>query len=71
MKSKYIKKFVFDKAQYFVGDGNGNDAVLQIDYYSNTFEIKSKQNIDQDFQFELEKKANDLLKRKHGKNFAK
>lgn len=71
MKSKHIKMFVFDKAQYFVGDGNGNNVILQINYHLNTFEVRSKKVIvDQHFTKEVEKIAKELLHRKHGKNFA-
>lgn len=71
MKRKYIKKFIFDKAQYYVGDGNGNEVLLKINYYNKTYRLHTKTKItDQKFENDLKGIAEELLERKHGKNFA-
>jgi hypothetical protein len=67
---KYIKSFTFDKAQYEVSDGNGGRATLKINYRKNIFEIDEKSSLSSLFINELKAIAHDLLKRKHGVNFA-
>lgn len=71
MKTKTISKFIFNKAQYFVSDGNGCEIVLEIDYFHNKFLIKKLSGeVVQDFDKEIKLIAQDLLKRKYRKNFA-
>ncbi len=70
IKTKYIKKFIFNKAEYFVGDGNGEEIILSIDYFNNKFKVVEKTKSNGDIKNEAEKIAKDLLKRKHKVNFA-
>ena len=69
--SKKIKDFYFVKAQYQVGDGNGNSALLTVDYKDNTFRIESTEKTHNlKFASHVKEVGRDLLKRKHGVNFA-
>jgi hypothetical protein len=70
---KNVKKFIFDKAQYQIEDSLGNRGVLKVDYKSNKYQIKilsHSQNLEDTATAELHSLAADLLKRKHGVNFA-
>lgn len=68
---KFIKKFILGQAQYLVGDGNGEEVLLKIDYEKNKFSIldTGKKN-NKNLQNEARKVAEELLERKHGVNFA-
>jgi len=68
-KFKKVKTFVFDKAQYRVSDSSGNLGLLQIDYANNSFEMIGE-GLEKSATAEIESFAEDLLQRKHGKNFA-
>lgn len=71
MKTKVIKEFKFDRAQYIVGDGSGGRVRLLVNYKKNTFKIiKNGNRVDSGLDDELVGIARDLLKRKHGINFA-
>lgn len=67
-----IKEFVFGTAEYFISDGNGDKVKLKVNYFDNYFEIVGLGELENsEFRKEVAKKAKDLLKRKHGVNFAK
>ena len=66
---KYITNFVFDKAQYEISDRNGNFGLLKIDYKNNKYDFKTVQKSIKLIK-EADRVAKDLLKRKHGVNFA-
>lgn len=71
-KVKYIKEFLFDSAQYFVADENGNRVLLKINYKDNSYLIqRDKQCIALAFSKEVEEVALGLLHKKHGVNRAK
>lgn len=71
-KVKYIKEFLFDSAQYFVADENGNKVLLKINYKDNSYAIqKAKQGGADAFNKEVEEVALGLLHKKHGVNRAK
>ncbi len=70
-KVKYIKEFIFDKAQYHVYDENKNRVLLKIDYKENSYEINGFQKVPEDFVKEVTDVAISLLKKKHGVNRAK
>ena len=70
MKTKYIKTFEFDKAQYIVSDGNAN-LLLKVNYKDNRYQIRYKGKKQSELlNEEISEIAEDLLQRKHGKNFA-
>ena len=69
MKTKFITKFLFNKAQYVTTDSFGREFILEIDYWNNDFVINGEI-IDEEVANELRHIALDLLKRKHNKNFA-
>ena len=60
---KKITKFYLNRASYIVGDDVRTD-LLMIDYKNNEFKYGGK------LPSEVSKIARDLLKRKHGVNFA-
>ena len=69
----YTKSFIFDKAQYVLRDGNGNSILLKVDFKNNKFGYKTKKKNGGGYgvlKKEAEGIAKELLKRKHGKNFA-
>ena len=73
MDFKNIKSFKFDKAQYFVGDGRGNELLLKVNYKDNKFDLEAKKTNGggmKVLQNAVAIVAKDLLKRKHGVNFA-
>ncbi len=68
---KQITAFVFGKASYHIEGKNGERIVLTVDYQNNDFAIEANQTQrDQEFELEVKTIAADLLKRKHGVNFA-
>lgn len=70
MKVQNIKAFVFNQAEYRISDGK-SDVMLKIDYANNAFTIEELgDNADQKLKSEIVSIAEDLLKRKHGVNFA-
>lgn len=71
MKTRFIKEFRFNQAEYYLSDTNGNKITLKIDYHNNKYQILSqKTNVDSLVEHEIKSLAKDLLKRKHRKNFA-
>lgn len=71
-KIRYISKFTFDYAQYFISDQNNNEVLLSIDYKNNKFHIsKMRKNIRGGFRQEIKLVALNLLMKKHGINRVK
>ncbi len=71
MKTRFIEKFYFNKAEYFVEDEQGNRAKLVMDYWGNSYKIEAVSGlVNEETASELNELAKDLLSRKHGKNFA-
>jgi hypothetical protein len=69
---KHVKEFIFNRARYLVGDGNGGSVYLDIDYQEKKFLVgENGGNMDKDLLVEAEKIARNLISRKHGVNFAK
>lgn len=68
-KLNKIKTFVFDTAQYRIGDSRGAVGMLVVNYFENTFKIVGNE-LESGAKKEISAFAKDLLKRKHGKNFA-
>ncbi len=67
---KHIKQFIFNNARYNVR-GFQDDVILEIDYLDNRYKLISYGNIlSKDFERDVHAIAQDLLKRKHGINFA-
>ena len=66
---KNIKTFLFNKAEYRIADGYGHEALLCVDYAGNEYQVIGD-DLDQVALDEISKFACDLLKRKHGRNFA-
>jgi hypothetical protein len=67
---KHIKSFIFDYAQYQLGDNSNGSVLLQVDYTNNKYKLKSTGVVNHSLDTEAKKIARDLLKRKHGVNFA-
>lgn len=69
---KTTKQFTFGTAYYHAGDGQGDCVVLKVDYANNTFMLVPRTGAqpNKTFREELGNFAQDLLKRKHGVNFA-
>jgi hypothetical protein len=68
----HTKSFLFEKAQYVLGDGNGNKLMLTVDYKNNSYSdifLKKNGGGYSEIQKEAEEIAKDLLKRKHKINF--
>jgi hypothetical protein len=71
LKAKSIQQFIVGVARYYVSSRDGDEAVLRIDYRNNTYAIKSRNKLlGRTFQREVAEIAEDLLRRKHGINFA-
>jgi len=69
---KNIKMFIFSSAEYHLGDGNGDEVLLKIDYKNNKYSLKNKGKIQNaNFRREIDVVARGLLLRKHGVDFAK
>ena len=71
---KHITSFIFDKAQYCVGDRSGNKLMLKINYKDNGFNVVVLEKANLDIKIlrkEAAEIATDLLKRKSKVNFAK
>lgn len=67
-----IQEFIVGVARYHVVGTQGDKVTLRIDYKNNTFEFeKGSKRLDQQFQQEVSEIARDLLRRKHGVNFAR
>jgi hypothetical protein len=69
-----MKKLYINKATYFVGDDFGNDIVLSINYWENSFDLKvaaAKDDNIKKLEKEARELAQDLLKRKSRVNCAK
>lgn len=70
MKTKYVKSFIFDQAQYLVSDGS-KPVTLKVNYKDNKYTLETKgARLPQQLRKELNEIAKDLLVRKHAKNFA-
>lgn len=70
---KTIKQFYFGRADYRLGDGNGNEILMVLNYLDKKFRIETlKQNGKGLVKLKQEAKrvANDLLKRKSNINRA-
>lgn len=50
--------------------GDHDEVLLNIDYKNNRYSIDAQKISDEKFKKEIQKIARDLLKRKHGVNFA-
>ena len=71
MKVHYIDSFRFKQAEYSIGDGNGAEVILRMDYKNNSFELRGNNTTaNKHFLEEVQQIAHDLLERKHGVNFA-
>lgn len=71
MKVQTIEEFRFNKAEYLI-KRDKEELILQIDYKNNTFGVeKISEEISKVLEAEARKIGADLLKRKHGVNFAK
>lgn len=68
-----ITKFYFQRAKYLVGDENGNEVYMKINYKGAKFEIQSLRVNDRDSFKLLERRvgklAKELILRKHKVNF--
>jgi hypothetical protein len=70
MKAQSISKFIFNKAEYIIEDESGS-LLLRIDYFNNSYAIEQRsQTVTKKIKKEAKYIAEDLLSRKHGKNFA-
>jgi hypothetical protein len=70
MKVNNIKAFLFNQAEYRISDGE-SEVLLRVDYANNAFVIEEiGKNADRKLKTEITEIAQDLLKRKHGVNFA-
>lgn len=70
MARQHVQSFMFNYAQYEVGDSAGTKALLKIHYAENKYEVEELGNpISPAFRCELARIATDLLGRKHGVNF--
>ena len=69
MKTKHIKSFIFSQASYQLSDGK-NIIKLEIDYQNNRHNFKKLIGENSKMEQEAAEIADDLLKRKHGINFA-
>ncbi|OGY40359.1 MAG: hypothetical protein A2570_03735 [Candidatus Brennerbacteria bacterium RIFOXYD1_FULL_41_16] len=68
---KHIKTFIFNHAQYKMSDEKGNEIILKIDYKNNSYSLKNiSKTVNKSFRTEARMIARDLLRRKHGINFA-
>lgn len=68
---KNVQKFTFETAQYRIDDGNGGTVRLWVDYKNNTFSIDEGVCLqNRALRREAAEIAANLLKRKHGVNFA-
>ena len=68
---KHIKSFKFDYARYNLSDSLGDDVVLQVNYKDNNYVVKSKTKLkNKKFRVEIDEIATQLLKKKHGVEFA-
>ncbi|EKD62417.1 MAG: hypothetical protein ACD_52C00175G0002 [uncultured bacterium] len=64
-----IKTFYFKRAEYFVGDANGSEILLKIDYKNKKYELENKGKKNGILVREAKKIGKSLIKRKHGMNF--
>lgn len=70
MQVKTIKEFRFNKAEYLV-KRDKEALILVIDYKNNTFKVlKESPVVSNELEIEAREIAEDLLRRKHGVNFA-
>lgn len=69
MKTKHIKSFIFGLAKYHLSDGT-NHLKLEIDYKNNSHQVRRLKGLNPKMEQEAAEIAYDLLKRKHGVNFA-
>ena len=70
----YTKSFMFSNARYVLGDGNGNEILLSVNYRNNNYSkkvLKRNGGGYRELTKEVENIALDLLARKSAKNFAK
>ena len=66
-----IQEFIIGAAHYYVSGKEGDEVILQIDYRNNTYVLEKRSKfLSRVFQQEVSRIAQDLLKRKHGVNFA-
>lgn len=67
-----VKQFMFESAQYYVSDGDGDRVILRVDYKNNSYSIEEKGGtLNPAFRQDISQVAADLLQRKHGENFAR
>ena len=70
---KNVTSFFFSKAEYYVGDENGNKVLIKVDYRNSKFAFRILQRRSVGIvvlKNEAGKFAQDLLKRKSKVNFA-
>ncbi|MEK7091339.1 MAG: hypothetical protein AAB887_02425 [Patescibacteria group bacterium] len=71
---KYIKKFYFDRAKYRVGDGQGNEVFMGIDYKNGRFKLTELEVVDRQsmrsFITMVNMVAEGLIKKKQNVNFS-
>lgn len=70
-QAKSIERFIMGTAHYYVSGTGGDEAVLLIDYRNNSYALEKRgEFLDQAFEHDISTIAQDLLRRKHGVNFA-
>jgi hypothetical protein len=70
MRTKYVKSFIFDRANYLVSDGS-RQVTLKVDYKNNRYVVDGIEGrLPQQLRKELNAIAGNLLLRKHNRNFA-
>jgi hypothetical protein len=70
MKTKYIKKFIFDRASYTVGSDDLS-LTLKVNYKKKSFALKNADGkIPEELRREISTIAKELIIRKHEVNFA-
>ena len=71
IQTKHVKKLLFKSAQYYLSNEASQTIILAVDYEHNSYEIHAKTEPSSAvFRSEAEELAQDLLRRKHGLNFA-
>jgi hypothetical protein len=72
IQTKHINSLVFKSAQYYLRNERNEGLTLSVDYERNSFHLEGdSEKLDTIFRQEATKLAADLLKRKHGLNFAR
>ena len=70
MKTKMLKEFKFNYAQYDLKDIANVVVILKVDYKNNTYTTRSDRLLDPETKQEISRIAQDLLTRKSGINIA-